>query len=110
MTPTNEDLPLPHEIEEGTLLHLLSNQLVLSQTIPYLPVASIVNLAASSRTFWALIYGSPRVFRHLDLTQVQAAQFDIEPIDQGGETWRNVQLDENLTEDEYVNPIAKRGA
>jgi hypothetical protein len=47
-----------------------------------------------------LIYETPQVFRYLDLRPVKSARFDIAGIDHGGETWRNVQLDENLTEDE----------
>ncbi len=88
------------EIQHGTLLHLLSNHLVLCHTVPYLPVSAVLRLAAASRAFRHLIYASPHVFRHLDLTPVKTAQFQIDAIDHGGETWRNVQLDENLTEDE----------
>lgn len=95
---------LPDEVQEGTLLYLLSNHLLLCQTVPYLSVSAILNLAATSRAFHRVIYSTPHVFRHLDLSQVKSAQFDIGPIDQGGETWRNVQLDESVTEDEYVFP------
>lgn len=91
---------LPDEIQEGTLLFFLSNPLLLSLTVDYLPPSSTVSLAATSRAFRSLIHHTPGVFRRLDLTQVKSAQFDIDPIDQGGEVWRNVQLDENLTEDE----------
>jgi len=91
---------LPEELREGTLLSLLSNTLILSHTTPYLPVSAVLNLAATSRSFRGLIYKTPQVFRHLDLSGVRSAQFKIEGIDHGGETWRNVQLDENLTEDE----------
>ena len=96
----NHHAALPDEIQEGTLLHLLSNHLLLCHTAPYLPISAVLNLAATCRSFRALINETPTVFRHLDLSHVQSAQFDIDPIDQGGETWRNVQLDENLTEDE----------
>ncbi|KAI0389098.1 hypothetical protein F5Y17DRAFT_463071 [Xylariaceae sp. FL0594] len=57
-----------------TLLDLLSNTLVLYQTIPYLPVSSILKLAVTSRSFHHLLYSTPGVFRHLDLTQVKSAQ------------------------------------
>ncbi|KAK7708235.1 hypothetical protein SLS63_013565 [Diaporthe eres] len=63
---------LPDEIQEGTLLFFLSNPLLLSLTVDHLPPSATV----------------------------KSAQFDIDPIDQGGEVWRNVQLDENLTEDD----------
>ncbi len=91
---------LPDEIRDGTLLYLLSNHLILSHTAPYLPVTAILNLAATSRAFRRLVYDTSQVFRYLDLSDVKAAQFDIPGIDHGGQTWRNVQLDENLTEDE----------
>jgi hypothetical protein len=83
-----------------TLGSLLSNHLVLCQTLPYLPPSAILNLAATSRGFRDLIYESRQAFRHLDLSQVKTAQFDIDPIDSGGELWHNTQLDEHLTEDE----------
>lgn len=85
-----------------SLLQLLSNSLVLYQTTPYLPVASLLSLGATSKSFKELIDSTPNVFRHLDLTKVKSAQFEIEAIDHGGEVWRNVQLDENVTEDECV--------
>lgn len=91
---------LPDEIQEGTLLFFLSNPLLLSLTVDYLSPSATVNLAATCRSFRSLVYGTPGVFRRLDLSQVRSAQFDIYPIDQGGEIWRNVQLDESLTEDE----------
>jgi hypothetical protein len=85
-----------------SLLQLLSNSLVLYQTTPYLPVASLLALGAASKSFKELIDKTPNVFRHLDLTKVKSAQFEIAAIDHGGEVWRNVQLDENVTEDECV--------
>jgi hypothetical protein len=91
---------LPDEIQHSALLQLLSNPLILCHTTPYLPVADILSLAASSKTFRYLIYETPQVFRYLDLRPFKTAQFAIEGIDRGGETWRNVQLDEYLTEDE----------
>ena len=84
------------------MLQLLSNSLVLSHTTPHLSPYDVLNLAASSRYLRYLVYNSPQVFRRLDLGKVKAAQFDILGIDSGGEVWRNVQLDEHLTEDEYV--------
>ncbi|KUI55715.1 hypothetical protein VP1G_03061 [Cytospora mali] len=94
---------LPDEIQEGTLLFLLSNPLLLCLTADYLTPSSTVNLAATCRFLRSLVYGTPGVFRHLDLSQVRSAQFDIPPIDQGGQIWRNVQLDENLTEDDFYS-------
>jgi uncharacterized protein (DUF2249 family) len=59
-----------------------------------------LNLAATSRSFRFLVYHTPNVFRRLQLSNVKTAQFDVDEVDRGGETWRNVQLDENLTEHE----------
>lgn len=84
------------------LLQLLSNSLVLYQTIPYLPVSSILALGATSKSFKDFIYTTPKVFRYLDLSEVKSAQSILGSIDQGGEVWRNVQLDEHVTEDELV--------
>ncbi|KAI1408602.1 hypothetical protein F5Y13DRAFT_105718 [Hypoxylon sp. FL1857] len=100
------DLP-GSEIPDATnpLLNLLTNTLVLHQTIPYLPISSLLNLAATSPSFRDLLLRrTPGVFRHLDLTRVKTAQFDIDGgIDHGGEIWRNVQVDENLTEDDFYS-------
>ncbi|TVY44407.1 hypothetical protein LSUB1_G002064 [Lachnellula subtilissima] len=93
---THSDLPV-------TLLNLLSNTLVLYQTAPYLPVSSLLSLSATSRAFKSLIQETHGVFRHLDLGQINSAQFQIAAIDHGGEVWRNAQLDENVTEDESVS-------
>ncbi|KAI0164096.1 hypothetical protein GGR57DRAFT_452305 [Xylariaceae sp. FL1272] len=87
----------------SSLLGLLSNTLILHQTVPYLPISSVLNVAATSKSFRQLIQNIPGVYRHLDLTQIKSAQFDIDAIDHGGEVWRNVQLDENLTEDDFYS-------
>lgn len=101
MTQTVSGKPaLPDEVQQSALLQLLSNTLILYHTTPYLRVSDLLALAATCRAFQYLICETPGVFRHLDLRPVQSAHFDIEDIDHGGETWRNVQLDENLTEEE----------
>lgn len=87
---------------QTTLLSLLSNHLVLQHTAPNLSARDRLALGATSNNFRNLVHASPGVFRHLDLSAVSAAQFDLAPIDVGGEVWRNVQVDENVTEDEYV--------
>ncbi|OHW97942.1 ubiquitin fusion degradation protein [Colletotrichum incanum] len=84
------------------LLYLLSNPLILAHTAPYLSAYDRLSLASTSRAFRELVNHTSGVFRHLDLTQVRTAQFDIDGIDRSGEVWRNVHLDENLTEDECV--------
>ncbi|VBB79728.1 Putative protein of unknown function [Podospora comata] len=97
------DQVLPSEIQETALLQLLANSLVLSQTAPYLSCYDVLNLAATSRAFRFLIYHTPQVFRRLDLGNVKTAQFDSDAVDRGGQTWRNVQLDETLTEDDFYS-------
>lgn len=87
-------------LTDTVLLDLLLNPLILDNVIPYLGISSLLNLAATNQAFGGLLYNTPRVFRHLDLTRVKTAQFDIDEIDHGGQVWRNAQLDENLTEDE----------
>lgn len=91
---------LPAEIQQTALLQLLTNSLILCHTTPYLSCYDVLNLGATSRAFRFLIHHTPQVFRRLELGTVKAAQFDIDGIDRGGETWRNAQVDENLTEDE----------
>lgn len=53
-----------------TLLDLLHNTLILRHFSPYLGLANLVHLAATSRSFQNLIYNTPSVFRHADLTQL----------------------------------------
>lgn len=103
MTQTIAYKVLPAEIQHSALLQLLSNSLILCHTVPYLHVADILALAATSRAFRWLIYGTPQVFRRINLTPFKSAQFDIQAIDHGGETWRNGQVDENLTEDDFYS-------
>ncbi|KAM6478782.1 hypothetical protein HDV62DRAFT_174777 [Trichoderma sp. SZMC 28011] len=105
--PTREELQLlaTSETDElaTTLYDTIHNSLILRHIIPYLPVSSVLSLAATSRAFRALIRETPGVFRHLDLSHIKAVQFEIDKIDHGGEVWRNVQLDENLTEDDFYS-------
>lgn len=90
----------PGSKDPTTLLDVLHNSLILTHIVPYLPPSSILGLASANHTYRSLILHSPGVFRHLDLSKIKAAQFNIDQIDHGGQVWRNVQLDENLTEDE----------
>ncbi|OHW92398.1 hypothetical protein CSPAE12_09015 [Colletotrichum incanum] len=98
-----EDAYTLYEKPATTLLYLLSNPLILAHTAPHLSAYDRLSLATTSRAFRELIKHTSGVFRHLDLTQVRGAQFDIDGIDRGGEVWRNVQLDENLTEDDFYS-------
>lgn len=88
------------EYKTTSLLALLSNPLILLETLQWLPVFSVLDLGATSKSYRNLIYETPHVFRSLDLSPFKIAQCEVTQIDHGGETWRNVQLDENLTEDE----------
>ncbi|TDZ35257.1 hypothetical protein C8035_v009833 [Colletotrichum spinosum] len=85
------------------LLTLLCNPLILSHTAPHLSAHDRLSLSTTSRSFRDLITHTSGVFRHLDLTRVRTAQFDVDGIDRGGQVWRNVQLDENLTEDDFYS-------
>ncbi|KAI1841885.1 hypothetical protein JX266_011963 [Neoarthrinium moseri] len=91
------------EPSEPTLLDLLSNTLVLHHIVPHLPITSLLRVASASKALRGLIQHTPGVFRHVDLTSIHSAQVDIKAIDHGGEIWRNVQLDENLTEDDFYS-------
>ncbi|KAL2178190.1 uncharacterized protein P884DRAFT_197808 [Thermothelomyces heterothallicus CBS 202.75] len=104
MTQTCESRnALPVEIQQCALLQLLANSLVLSQTAPYLSCYDVLNLAATARAFRFLVYHTPNVFRRLDLGRVKTAQFEIDDIDHGGQTWRNVQVDEYLSEEDFYS-------
>jgi hypothetical protein len=94
----------PDAPELLTLLQVLSNPLILHHTIQYLPVSSLLALGAASKPFQGIVHRTPNIFRYLDLSSVKSVQFQISRIDYGGEVWRNVQLDENITEDEYAQP------
>lgn len=95
--------PLPVDDSPPTLPDLLTNALVLRQTAPYLPVASIYALAATSKALNHIVHHSPDVFRYLDLSTVKSAIVPYEPLDSGGISWRAQRMDESLTEDEFYS-------
>lgn len=87
------------DIQAVTLLQLLSNTLILDQTIPYLPISSTLALGATSKSFRELIHHTPKVFRHLDLRNNKLAQSaNIGTIDSGGQVFRARRVDEGVTE------------
>ncbi|KAM0420419.1 hypothetical protein ACHAPT_011840 [Fusarium lateritium] len=91
-----------------TLFDALYNSLVLRNTLPYLPVSGLLNLAATCRDLRYLIYQTPGVFRHVDLTRVKTAHFGTTntEAERSLSVWRNVQLSEYLTEDDfYAGPL-----
>lgn len=89
-----------------SLLDLLSVSLVLRQTAPYLPISTLLALAATNKTFKSLIESNPEAWRYLDLSKAKSAIIDTSPIDTGGISWRAERMDESLTEDEfYCGPL-----
>ncbi|KAL2759903.1 hypothetical protein ACRALDRAFT_2038660 [Sodiomyces alcalophilus JCM 7366] len=101
ITPLDAPTLSPHPTI--SLLDLLCNHLVLCRTVPYLPAYDRLNLAATNRSFRHLLLDTPGVFRHLNLTRVRAARCDVDSVDQGNETWRNAQLNDFLTEDDFYS-------
>lgn len=98
-----QELSSTHNGKSYELLgRVFDNPLLLCNIVGHLPITAVLNLAATSKQNQKLLYHTPSVFRRLDLSTIKSSQLNIARIDQGGETWRNVQLDENLTEDEYV--------
>ncbi|KAH7088294.1 hypothetical protein FB567DRAFT_441592 [Paraphoma chrysanthemicola] len=87
-----------------SLADLLSNTLILRQTAPYLPIRSVCALAKTSRSLRLVIRQSPEAFRFLDLSPIKSAICPIdEPLDSGGNNWRQERMDESLTEDDFYS-------
>ena len=70
-----------------SLLDLLSNDLILRHTSPYIG-KSLVSLAATSKAYQSLVYDTPQVFQHVDLTRThvlmgdaRVALVDVEKFD-----------------------------
>lgn len=91
------------EQTSNPLLDLLSINLVLRQTAPYLPISSLLALSRVNRAFQALIHTHPEAWRHLDLSRAKSATIDMSPIDAGGISWRAERMDEALTEDDFYS-------
>lgn len=97
---------MPCDQRPVTLLELLSNSLVLRQTVPYLPVSGLLSLSTSCKSFRDLLFKTPGVFRYVDLSTVKGAAIPLGSIDVGGEIWRAERMDEALTEDDfYAGPL-----
>ncbi|PFH59597.1 hypothetical protein XA68_12114 [Ophiocordyceps unilateralis] len=98
--------PKPEITTPPPLFDTLHNSLVLANVVPYLPLSAVLNLAATDRSFRALVYRTPGVFRHLDLSRLRRAQLNLDDNDQGIELWHRSGLDESLTEDDcYSGPL-----
>ena len=63
LRPNSQALPT-------ALLDILRNTLILNHLSPYLHISDLLSLASTSREFKDLIYGTPSVFRYLDLSHV----------------------------------------
>ncbi|KAJ9229811.1 hypothetical protein DTO169E5_8725 [Paecilomyces variotii] len=97
-TVVDQDEPMVTMLAEPrpTLVEVLSNNLILDHMAPYLSVSSLLSLAATSRRMHSAIFGTPYVFRYLDLSRCRGAQMPrISPIDE--------RMDESLTEDEFYS-------
>ena len=61
-----------------SLLDLLSNDLILCHSAPYIGTQSLLSLAATSKAYQSLIYDTPHVFRHVDLHQCRKLGWDAQ--------------------------------
>ena len=55
-----------------SLLDLLSNDLILRHTSPYIGVRSLVSLAATSKAYQSIVYETPQAFQHVDLCGIRS--------------------------------------
>lgn len=84
-----------------SLLDLLSNSLVLAQICPYLGTPTLLALAAISKDFTSLIYGSPYSFRYLNLT---ALKHRLSPTDAAvRDRWHRGYTGTYRTTDDYYS-------
>lgn len=66
---------IPHIMAVGeavlpcSLLDILSNTLILRHVSPYIGIRSLLSLAATSKAYKSLVYYTPQVFRHVDLSR-----------------------------------------
>jgi len=91
------------DILPTSLADLLSNTLILRQTVPYLPVSTLCNLSRVSRALHHIVFQSPEAFRYLDLSPVKSAVVPFDgPLD-GGSSFRAERMDEALTEDDFYS-------
>lgn len=85
-----------------TLLDLLATPVVTDSLYQYLSRSSLFQLARVSRQYRDVVFGTPKLFRYLDLSNCKGAYLPIiSRIDNGGHSWRAERMDENLTEDEF---------
>lgn len=95
--------PEPEIKPPPPLYDTLHNSLVLTNVVPYLPLSAVLNLAATDKAFRSLVYRTPGVFRHLDLSRLRRAQLELDEVDHVVDIWRSPRLDESLTEDDFYS-------
>jgi hypothetical protein len=86
-----------------SLFDLISIDLILRQTAPYLPISALLSLSATNKLFRTLINTNSEAWRYLDLSTAKSATIDTSPIDTGGISWRAERMDEALTEDDFYS-------
>ena len=84
-----------------TLIDLLSNQIVLHTTSPYLPIRSLLSVSASCKALRAIVLSFPEAFQYVDVSDTKPVTVGEAPIDYGGISWRAERMDESLTEAEF---------
>ena len=90
----------------ASLIDILDNSLILKQLTPYIPIASRLALAATSKTICHILQSSPETYRYVDLSAWQSARVPDMAVDRGGVNWRSQRMDEALTEDDvYCGPL-----
>lgn len=89
--------------KRASLVHVLSNSLVLDHMAPYLSVSSLMVLASTSHFLRSMVLNTPYVFRHLDLTRCRGVQSpDVTPSSAGTE----IMDEDHVTEDDsYAAPL-----
>ncbi|RCI15857.1 hypothetical protein L249_2541 [Ophiocordyceps polyrhachis-furcata BCC 54312] len=101
-----QPLPKPKTTSLPSLYDTLHNSLILATVAPYLPLSSILNLAATDKAFRALVYSTPGVFRHLDLSCLRQARLELSDSDDSDDTtdfWHSPRLDGSVTEDDFYS-------
>jgi len=84
-----------------SLLDLLSNSLILAQICPHLGTPTLLALAATSKHFTSLMYGSPYSFRYLNLS---ALKHRLSPTNVAvQERWRQGYTSTYRTVDDYYS-------
>lgn len=88
MAAVNNSLP-------SSLLDLLSNDLILRHTSPYIGIKCLVSLAAASKAYQSLIYNTPQVFQHVNLYGTKTLMG----------TAKNVSLDDQKLDELYAQTL-----